>query len=146
MKEIDKLINYKWKKYFEWAVFIPFCFSLAMSALFAYNFVSFLQSAAAVNNLNTQAFISFMLGDGLRASFVLYGTAFLYMLYVIWFLYATDDLLKLLNLNRKVGNSLNIIGIIIGLSFMIFPIYFWFQLKDYWKFKGIPNSWRAVIA
>lgn len=147
MKEIDKLINQKWKIYFEWGIVIPFCFSMAITALFSYGFVVFFKSAAAVNNLNIQAFISFFLGDGLRSSFVIYGTSFLYILYVVWFIYATDQLLKLMNLDRKIGNVINIIGIFVfmGLSFMVFPIYFWFQLKEYWKFKGIPNNWRAVI-
>lgn len=143
------ILNRKWKNYFNWTVVYPlilFCASILL-VLFAV-LLSF--TTLLTNDLNSMMAIPFvalvmaMTGAMTLGFFVCAVGVFVYL---FWFIIASDNLFKSLNINRIAGNLLNLTGLFIlpGLSFLILPIFFWIKMRDYWNNKGVNASWRAVV-
>lgn len=143
------LLNRKWKNYFNWTVIYPFLLLFGIMAL-AIIVVLLSFSTLLTNDLNTMIAVPFI-----ALVMAMMGTVTLLFIlctvgvfvYLIWFIVASDYLFKLLNVNRTVGNILNLIGIFVipGLSLLILPIYFWIKVRDYWSDRNINSSWRAVV-
>ena len=145
----SQLLNRKWKNYFNWTVIYPliffFAFILIMFLGVFLGFASMLVSQTVA--VFAEPLVMLFMGvAGLMTVGILVliiGVLF----YWVWFIIASDNLFKMLNMNRVVGNLLNLIGLFIfpGLSFLILPIIFWIKMRDYWDNKRINASWRAVV-
>lgn len=145
----SQLLNRKWKNYFNWTVIYPLIFFFTFIVIMF--LVVFLGFASMLVNATFATFIApfiamFMAMAGVMTLGV-FALVVGMLVYWIWFIIASDNLFKMLDMNRLVGNLLNIIGLFVlpGISFFILPIIFWVKMRDYWDNKGINASWRAVV-
>lgn len=140
-------LNKKWQSYFNWTITIPLIFfvlfPIAIVFLLILGVIT-VNTAAQTVNMDS----IFMLASGGLAglAFIVIFAAPLLVIYTIWFILASDALFKALNIDRVVGNILNLIGIfVIPISFFVLPIFFWIKMRDYWDSRGLNYSWRAVL-
>lgn len=144
----DSYLNESWRKFFNWSIIFPFILFLAImcAGLFIVVHLFMPSTYDALGNMSDNQALGLMFGTIAGSTLGIIVLGLLYLIWVIWFILASDNLFKLLNINRALGNILNIIGIFCsGLSFLIVPIFFWIQVKSYWNSLNIPSSWRAVV-
>jgi hypothetical protein len=143
MTHEDFLLNKTWNRFFNLAVILPIVVALTGVFFLMLAFVGFFSLSYAANQS-----IDLALFSGSALLIVLVCTfLILWFAYLIWFVIESDSLFKLLGMNRIVGNSLNIVGLIVfsGLSFLVLPILFYIKVRDYWHDRGMHPNWKGVI-
>lgn len=147
MNTDENVLNKKWQSYFNWTISIPLIFFVLFPMAILFLFILGVVTVNNSPNTMTPDNIFMFAGGGLAGlAFIVIFAAPLLLIYTIWFILASDALFKDLNIDRVVGNILNLIGIfVIPISFFVLPIFFWIKMRDYWDSRGLNYSWRAVL-
>lgn len=143
------LLNSKWKNYFNWTVIYPLIFFfLFITIVFLVALIGF-SSVLAKDSFEVFTAPLMVIAVAMAGTMTLgyFALTIGMIVYWIWFIIASDNLFKMLSINRLAGNILNLLGLFIlpGLSFLILPIFFWIKMRDYWDTKAINANWRAVV-
>lgn len=146
MTHEDFLLNKTWNRFFNLIIILPIAVALMGGLFLIVILLGF--SNLAMNFIITGGYMdaSFISGSVLLMISIIIFVA-LWFMYLIGFIIESDSLFKLLGMNRIVGNSLNIVGLIVfsGLSFLVLPILFYIKVRDYWHDRGMHPNWKGVI-
>lgn len=143
VKELDR----RWRTYFNWTILYPSVGAVAFSAVAAY----FIYEAVVKTMENPTSALD--ASSGSIALGFLGGAAFIFsfgllsLLYVAWFIVASDGMFRILGMNRLASNALNLLGLFLlpGISFLITPVVLLSKVKSAWRNAGIECSFSGKL-